>query len=228
MKIHTWHFIDGARKAKGIAVIIDVFRAFTVECYLAANNATCIVPVAGVDFAYRLKEKSAGCVLIGERDEVMPPGFDYGNSPAQIEHVDFTGKTVVHTTSAGTQGLENAAAAEAILTGSLVNSKAIAKYISQNGFDEVSLVPMGWAGVSETPEDTLCAFYIENLLRGAEPDIAPDIERLKSTSGKRFFDRGNIHSPERDFELCTDLNRFDFVLKVERNGGMLRSRKISI
>ena len=40
-------------------------------------------------------------------------------------------KIIVHTTSAGTQGIANAKNAKEILTGSLVNAKAVAKYRSR-------------------------------------------------------------------------------------------------
>ena len=39
MKIKIYHLIDGARQAEGLAVIIDVFRAFSMECWLYALGA---------------------------------------------------------------------------------------------------------------------------------------------------------------------------------------------
>ena len=104
MDIRILHLVEGAKEAKGLTVIIDVFRAFTVETYLTRNNAAKIIPVSGVDFAFAYKEKHPDAILCGERKGIKIDGFDYGNSPSQIEHVDFTGKTVIHTTSAGTQG----------------------------------------------------------------------------------------------------------------------------
>lgn len=40
---------------------------------------------------------------MGERGGIMPEGFDYGNSPTEIEGIDFSGRTIVHTTSNGTK-----------------------------------------------------------------------------------------------------------------------------
>ena len=34
MKISICHLIEGAKKADGLTVIIDVFRAFSLECLL--------------------------------------------------------------------------------------------------------------------------------------------------------------------------------------------------
>ena len=131
MEIEVLHMIEGAKKARGIAVIIDVFRAFTVECYVMNNGAEKIIPVGSKELAYELKEKNKDFILTGERKGKILEGFDYGNSPTQVEKVDFTGKTIVHTTSAGTQGLDNAINADEIITGSLVNAKAIVEYIKE-------------------------------------------------------------------------------------------------
>ena len=130
MDVQILHLIDGAKEAKGLTVIIDVFRAFTVETYLSRNNAAKIIPVGDVQIAFDYRQKHPDAILCGERKGIIIDGFDYGNSPSQIEHVDFTGKTVIHTTSAGTQGIANAkATADEIIGGNLVAAKAIARYI---------------------------------------------------------------------------------------------------
>ena len=100
--------VEGAKEATGVAVIIDVFRAFTVEAYIMNNGADKIIPVADLETAYKLKEDNPNIVLVGERHGKIMKGFDFGNSPSQIENTDFSNKIVVHTTSAGTQGITNA------------------------------------------------------------------------------------------------------------------------
>ena len=70
------------------------------------------------------------------------PGFDYGNSPSQIENVDFFEKIAIHTTSCGTQGIVKSINAKQIITGSLVNAKAIVRYIIKNKIEEISLLTL--------------------------------------------------------------------------------------
>ncbi len=224
MNIQILDLIEGAKKATGCAVIIDVFRAFTVEAYLANNGAQKIYAVGDKDFAYKLKEQNPSYVLIGERHGQILPGFDYGNSPSQISNVDFTGKTIIHTTSAGTQGIANATQADQIITGSLVNAKAIAEYIKQQKFDTVSLVCMGLEGVAPIQEDTLCARYIKDLLLDNDTSyIDQEILTLKQTSGAKFFDKTIQHIfPEQDFYLSVQVDKFNFVLVYDKQNKYIK------
>ncbi|MBN2011463.1 2-phosphosulfolactate phosphatase [candidate division KSB1 bacterium] len=229
MEIRILHLIEGAKQARGLTVIIDVFRAFTTECYVIHNGANAIYPVGDIRIAYELKRQHQDYVLMGERGGIIQPGFDFGNSPAQIEDVDFTGKTVVHTTSAGTQGIANAVRADEVITGSFVNAAAVVRYIQQRNPRVVSLVAMGIAGVNESAEDTLMATYAKMLLEGAVPDDKVFIDRLRRSDGaQKFFDPGKSWAPERDFELCTSFNRFDFVLKAHIENGHTSVRRFDV
>ena len=228
MEIRILQLIEGARAARGLTVIIDVFRAMTVEAYVLHNGAADLLPVGSLEEAYAYREAHPGTILIGERGGKKCPGFDFGNSPSAVKHVDFTGKTVVHTTSAGTQGIANAVGADEMLTGSLVNAKAIADYIRNSGAEVVSLVCMGLEGLEPTAEDTLCAEYIKSLVEGKPMDLADGIAECKRTSGAKFFDPANREVfPEEDFHLSVEADKFDFVLHVEKgpDGRMHTIRK---
>lgn len=74
MKIKIIH---DPKEARGIAVIIDVFRAFTVEPYLINNGTEKLIAVGDKEIAYALKEKNKNIVLIGEREGIKLPGFDF-------------------------------------------------------------------------------------------------------------------------------------------------------
>lgn len=231
MNIKILHMVEGAKEATGVAVIIDVFRAFTVEAYLMNNGADKIIPVGDMQIAYDIKATNPDVILIGERHGKILPGFDYGNSPSQLENVNLKNKTVIHTTSAGTQGIANATKADVILTGSLVNAKAIAEYIKKNNYNDVSLVCMGLEATSQTEEDNLCAYYIKSLLEDKPIDLCDEIQKLKTTSGAKFFDKKQQEVfPEKDFYLSTEVNKFNFVLRLEKDEetGLEYIRKIEM
>lgn len=232
MEIKKLQLIEGAKKAEGLTVIIDVFRAFSTACYVFNNGGKKIIPVGELEIAYTLKKENNDFILIGEREGKILPGFDYGNSPALIEKIDFTDKSVIHTTSAGTQGIVNARNSSQIITGSFVNAEAVVDYIIKENPDIVSLVAMGYAGIEPADEDIFCADYLESLIKrkiGMEGEGEQEgkknwesgkkemVEILRKGSGKRFFDSANIEwSPPADFDLCLKFDIFDFVLKAER------------
>ncbi len=230
MDIRILELIEGAKRAQGLTVVIDVFRAFSLECYLFARGAKEILPVGDINEAFALKREDQSRVLIGERHGKKCEGCDFGNSPSQTEGFDFTGRTVVHTTSAGTQGVANAVHASEIITGSLVNARAIAAYIRAQAPETVSLVAMGTDGIKSAPEDVLCAEYIRSLLNGEEFDIDARAKALRYNGGQKFFnpDTQEIF-PEKDFAMCIDYDKFPFVVRIERDkDGRAVSRRVDI
>ncbi|MBI5011030.1 MAG: 2-phosphosulfolactate phosphatase, partial [Bacteroidia bacterium] len=204
MRIEIAEFIEGAKNAEGLAVIIDVFRAFSVECYGFDAGASQIVATSEVAEAIRLRQYYNNSVLVGERDEKKIPGFDFGNSPTEIIKAGLTGKTIIHTTTAGTQGLINAENADIIITGSFVNAAAIVRYIKHINPSVVTLVAMGYRANITADEDIMCAELIKGRLEGNPKISEKDIAGLQHSSGKRFFNPENIDfSPPTDFFLCT-------------------------
>ena len=226
MNIEIYRLIDGAKQADGTTVIIDVFRAFSMECWLYALGAKEVRPVGSIEDTFAWREKDPDCILVGERQGKKIEGCDLGNSPSSIDPEAIRGKRVIHTTSAGTQGIVSAAHADEILTGSFVNAKAIAAYIRDKSPEKVSLVCMGKAGLQPADEDELCAVYLQSLLTGQEiPDIGEKLKSLARGGGRHFFDPAQQEVyPEKDFWMCIEANRFDFVLKVEKDQDGLVSK----
>lgn len=229
MKIKILQLLEGARNAEGLTVIIDVFRAFSTACYAFDAGVEKIIPVGNIEEAYLLKQGNPEFVLAGERNEMKPHGFDFGNSPTHLVQAHLNGKTMVHTTSSGTQGIVAARHVSEIITGSFVNAGAIVRYIRARKPEMVSLVCMGYACEFATDEDTLCAEYIRNELRGLESDFEQMKQIIRKGSGRRFFDpKKQEWAPESDFDMCLDLNLFDFVLKVKSRNGNSYLEKIAV
>jgi len=229
MNIEILQLLDGAKKAQGLTVIIDVFRAFSTACYAFDAGIQRIYPVGDLEKAYQLKQDNPDYILVGERNEQKPEGFDFGNSPSQLLEADLNGKTMVHTTSSGTQGIANATGASEIITGGFVNAGAIIRYIRKQNPDKVSLVCMGYSCQYPTDEDTLLAVYIKNELEGKINNFQEMVEQIRKGDGARFFaPEKQEWAPVADFDLCLSLNRFNFVLKVEQGNGLNFLKKISL
>ena len=229
MDIRILQLLDGAKQAEGLTVIIDVFRAFSVACYAFDGGITRIYPVGQIELAYQLKQQNPEYLLVGERLEQKPEGFDFGNSPSQLLTGELNGKTMVHTTSSGTQGIVNATKADEIITGSFVNAGAIIDYVKQRNPDKLSLVCMGYACQYPTDEDTFLAEYLKARLQNQSVDFLGMVEKLRAGAGARFFvPEKQAWAPSADFDLCLDLNRFNFVLKVEREKDVYYLKKIEL
>jgi len=227
MEFQILQLLEGARKATGLTVIIDVFRAFSMACYATSLGLSPIYPAGTLEEAFSLKQKLGDALLAGERDEQRPEGFDLGNSPALLLKSEFSNRAMIHTTSSGTQGIVQARNALEIITGSFVNADAIVRYIQRQRPSLVSLVCMGYACQYPTDEDTLCAEYIRDQLTGRKSDTMAMKEQIRQGSGARFFNKeSQLWAPEEDFNLCLDLGRFDFVLKVTEKEGLTCLEKI--
>lgn len=182
------------------------------------RGAARIWPVAEIDAALALKRQHPDAIALGERFAKPIAGFDGGNSPADLERLDLRGKTLIHTTHAGTQGLMNALAADEVITGSLVNAAAIVAYIRQRSPARVTLVRMGQNAIERCVEDDACADLIAARLRGETRDLDELRARLREApSAAKFFDPAYDWAPERDFELCTQFDAFAFVLRLDRS-----------
>lgn len=223
------HLVSGAQQATGLTVIIDVLRAFSVVCYAFGRGVEMIIPVAEIGTAFALQREHPDFLLMGERGGYKVAGFDFGNSPSEIATADLSGKTLVHTTSHGTQGLVNARQATEVITGSFVNAPAIVRYVAQRTPQTVTLVGMGVDG-REAIEDTLCAEYLRDCLRGGRPDFAAIAQTIRD-SGRvaRFLDPAEERLPAADVDLCLRLGVFDFVLRAEPYGdGLLALSQVAV
>lgn len=221
MQIDIVDHVAGARAARGIAVVVDVFRAFSVAPHAFACGAARVLPVGEIDEALAMRARFPGAVLVGERHARRLPGFDAGNSPTDILALDVKGRVVVHTTHAGTQGLVNAVHADEVLTGGFNNLSAVWRYIQDRAPQRVTLVRMGHEALERCAEDDLYAESLARMLRGG---TAPTVESVRDTlrnapAAQKFFDPAADWAPEPDFDHCTAVDKFDFVLRLRRVSG---------
>ena len=224
MNVEVVDHVAGAARARGIALVIDVFRAFTVAPHAYAAGASRVIPVAAIEDALALRQRLPNALLVGERHARRLPGFDAGNSPTEILALDLAGRPVVHTTHAGTQGLVAATGADEVLTASLVNVSALVRYVRARGPGHVTIVRMGHEARERCAEDDLCAEVLLDLFDDrAAPTTSQVRERLREApAAQKFFDPACDWAPEADFDRCTEVDRFDFVLRLRQAPDGLR------
>ncbi|MES2275235.1 MAG: 2-phosphosulfolactate phosphatase [Bacteroidota bacterium] len=146
-----------------VVVIIDIFRATSSICYGIENGAEAIIPVAEVEECLAYKENNPGYLLAAERNGEVVQGFDFGNSPFSYTSQKVAGKTVVLTTTNGTQALYLSHKAKQIVIGSFLNLTALCNWLKTTN-QNILLVCAGWK-FNFNLEDTLFAGAVIEQLK---------------------------------------------------------------
>jgi len=164
----TWTSPDAL--AEGTVVVLDVLRASTTIIQALAAGAREVVPCAEVGEAKAIAAHypREEVVLGGERGGVKVPGFDLGNSPEEYVPDRVAGKTVVFTSTNGTQALLRCRQARRVLIGGLVNLPAVTTALCEDSDHPIHILCAGTDG-RVTLEDTYVAgLFVEAWLARQE------------------------------------------------------------
>jgi len=225
MDIRIESLLEGARRARGTVVIIDVFRAFTTAAVALARGADRIILVAEPEEALALRRRGVGDLLIGEVGGRKPVGFDLGNSPYELSQAEVAGKTLIQSTRAGTVGACAARHAENLYAASLVVARATAIALLQAAPPLVTLVAMGAEGKQRSDEDEQCALYLRNLLGGRQPDRECVRQLvLVGSEAAKYEDPKRPYFHPQDREIALQIDSLDLAIRVSRENGLLVAR----
>ena len=222
MHIEIADFTDGARQARGVAIVIDVFRACSLAAYAIDAGVQSILPVAGISDALAARAARPDALLAGERHAQPFEGADCGNSPTLLLQQPLAGRSLIHCTHAGTQGLTGATQATHVFTGALVNATATVRAVLALAPAQVTIIRMGLEARERCAEDDICAELLAWRFSAGtdaalEPQFRADAVRAKlrgCSAAQKFFDAAADWAPLRDFELCTAVDRFDFAVAL--------------
>jgi len=218
--------LDDCHQAKGVTVVIDVIRAFSTAAYSFALGAKEILLTDSVPEAFELKEAHPGARIMGEVGGVRVEGFDYGNSPSDLQYENLAGCTLIQRTSAGTQGMVRSSGATTLLGGSFVCADATTRYLKRLAPEEVNLVVTGVGPDRDGDEDVALADYLTLSLRSARPpDASPFLDRVRESAvGRLLADPNRPEFPIKDLACVAALDHFGFALLVAPRDGVLVMR----
>ena len=229
MEVILDSLIEGARRARGTVVIVDVFRAFTTASVALGRGAEKIILVAEVEEALELRDIGVGTICMGEVGGVRPEGFDFGNSPYDLSRADVVDRTIIQSTRAGTVGMVAAAQADRLYGGSFAVASATVEAVCRLRPPTITVVAMGSEGMVRTDEDEQCALFLRNLLQGRRPDHA-SVRRLvlAGEEAQKYGDPATPHFPKEDREMALMIDSHNFAIRVDREDGLLVARRESI
>jgi len=145
-----------------IVVIADTLRATSAICTAFANGVEKVIPVSDLEEAKEYKRK--GFMVAAERDGVVEEFADFGNSPFNFTAERVKGKTVVYSTTNGTQAIQMAKKCYKVIIGSFINLDAICNWmIDQNR--NVVILCAGWKNKFSLEDTIFAGSVVEQLLK---------------------------------------------------------------
>ena len=145
----------------------------------------CIWPVASAEQAFALRDEHLPDALLAGEVEALPiPGFDFGNSPWEIDQAELQDKELILRTTNGVAATLRARDSREVLVAGLVNAEATANYLRKQNPPTVVLVASHPTG----DEDVACAEYIRHLLGGDGITYEAARDRtLNARAAQKFF-----------------------------------------
>ena len=147
------------------AVVIDAIRATTTIVMALAAGCREVIPFrTEAEVRAEAARRPAGsAVTAGERGGVRIEGLDLNNSPSVMTADRVGGRSLLLTTTNGTQALHDAAAASTVLVAALPNRRAVARRIAALG-RPVVFVAAGTEGAVSCEDTLVAGAVIEALL----------------------------------------------------------------
>lgn len=150
-----------------IVVIIDILRATSAMCTALHHGAEKIIPVATIEEARVYKEK--GFLVGAERNAIPVEGFDFGNSPYSYMGDNIKGKTIVITTTNGTQAIEVSRNAYKVVIGAFLNLDPLCDWLVAQKRN-ILLLCSGWKNKFNL-EDALFAGAVTEAINERSQDF---------------------------------------------------------
>lgn len=212
-----------------IVVVVDILRASSVICAALANGIDAVTPVANIEEARRYKKN--GYLVAAERKGELAEGFDLGNSPQAFFKNSFSGRSLVLTTTNGTQAIESVKnKASAIYVGCFSNASALIASL-ENAGQPILILCAGWRNYFSL-EDSLFSGYLLNSISNnweRESDSALAMQSLfeaNATNWKDYLKQGT--HPKRlekignktDIDYCISEDQVSIV-PAYRNGALI-------
>ncbi len=145
-----------------IVVVVDILRATSSIITAFHNGVEKLIPVRTIEEARTFKDK--GYLIAAERDGRILDFADFGNSPDNFTPDKISGKTVVYSTTNGTQAIRMAGKHHQVLVGGFLNISAISGYLV-SGNRNVLILCAAWKNKFSLEDSVFAGALTEKLLK---------------------------------------------------------------
>lgn len=156
---------------ESIVVVIDILRATTAICTAFQNGVKEIIPVATVKEAEEYKKK--GFLVGAERNGMKLDGFDFGNSPYDYIGNYLKNKTIVLTTTNGTQAINTSKDAYKVVIGAFTNITVLCHWLLQQE-KNILLLCSGWKNRFNMEDSVFAGAVVSRLTKEKHYDKLAD------------------------------------------------------
>ena len=224
MRVHV-AFTPGELTPASVGIVVDVLRASSTICQALASGYGRVLCCAAIDEARELAETEGPAKLAGERRLEHIEGFDFGNSPSELDG-EPASETLILTTTNGTRLLVAAAERfERVYVGSLLNVDGVAATARESG-EDVAVLCAGVLGELAL-DDAYCAGRIAEALGGEAEDSARAAillarsfpSAVEGLGASRSAANLRRHGLEADVERCARENSLAVVPRYVRRVG---------
>jgi len=219
---------------KALAIVVDTLRASTTIPVMMLRGITEIIVAKEVSDA-RLAADELNILLMGERGCLKLEGFDFGNSPTEMNSIkSFAKSSVSFTSSTGARIIVESLGSECIIVGSPINARSVVKTIldlKQIGklkSDKIIIIPAfteGPINKSKITEDQIGGLIIANEFSEKGISLSKELEEevsflknllkkntlnellLQTVHGKKLVDL----ELSKDIEFCSRINQINTI-----------------
>lgn len=217
-----------------ICIYIDVLRASTTICAAILNGAKEIIPIADLEQAMKIYLSLDREIRLigGEKNMQKPVNFDLGNSPLEYTPEVIKDKTIILTTTNGTNIFQLAQNSKYRIVSTFANFNASIEYVKKilETDPEINSINIFCAGNDTlfSYEDTLCAgnliFELSRTTHSELSDAAHAAKVLYEFNKIDLFNfiKSRDHSQKMlkfglnsDIDLCLSYDRYPVVPILE-------------
>ncbi len=156
----------------GIVVVIDILRATSAMVAAFEQGVKDIIPVATVEEARRYLGKP-GYVAAAERDAQVVEGFEVGNSPLAFKSMDLKGKTIVISTTNGTQAIKTGREVKQLVIGAFLNLTVLTDWLMKQD-ENILLLCSGWRNKFSLEDSVFAGAVMDRLLESGKFGVEED------------------------------------------------------
>jgi len=153
------------KNPEAIAVVVDILRATTAIVTAFMNGVSRIIPVETLSEAKELKKQ--GFLVAAERDGLVQPFADFGNSPFNFTKERVFRKEIVYSTTNGTQAIYEARDCFMIVVGAYLNFTALTNWLLSQKRDIIILCA-AWKNKFNLEDSLFAGAVAERILENPE------------------------------------------------------------